>query len=52
MCSKIKLSKKDENKYWIFNKEVTEEEWNKRFELEVIEKPKVCSKCKQELKNE
>jgi len=38
MCSKIKLAKKDESKYWIFNKEVTEEEWDNRFELGFNEK--------------
>jgi len=48
MCSKVKLAKKDESKYWIFNKEVTKEEWYKRWDLGFTEK-KVCSKCGQEI---
>ena len=31
MCFKLKLKKKDKTKYWIFNKEVSKEEWDKRF---------------------
>lgn len=33
MCVSLKLKKKDKNKYWIFNKEVTKEEWDKRFDI-------------------
>jgi len=33
MCINLKLEKKDENKYWIFNKEVSKEEWGKRWEI-------------------
>ena len=33
MCINLKFEKKDPSKYWIFNKEVTKEEWNNRFEL-------------------
>ena len=44
-CSKVKLAKKDENRYWIFNKEVTNEEWDNRYSLEVIEKADVCPTC-------
>ena len=33
MCINLKLEKKDTSKYWIFNKEVTKEEWDKRFNL-------------------
>jgi len=47
MCINLKLKEKEKDKYWIFNKEVTKEEWNKRWE---IGKPKVCDKCKQEIK--
>jgi hypothetical protein len=28
MCYGLKLKKKDETKYWKFNKEITKEEWN------------------------
>jgi len=45
----VKLAKKNENRYWIFNKEVTKEEWNKRYYLEIIEKEEICSKCGQPL---
>jgi len=38
MCINLKLEKKDENKYWIFNKEVSEKEWDKRFEIGKEEK--------------
>lgn len=33
MCYKLKLKEKDDSKYWIFNKEVTKEEWDNRFKL-------------------
>ncbi len=33
MCINLKFDKKDPNKYWIFNKEVTEKEWDNRFEI-------------------
>jgi len=33
MCINLKLKKKDKNKYWIFNKEVSKEEWDNRFEI-------------------
>ena len=33
MCINLKLKNKDENKYWIFNEEVTKEEWNNRFKI-------------------
>jgi len=33
MCINLKLKKKDKTKYWIFNKEVTKKEWDKRYEL-------------------
>jgi len=33
MCINLKLKKKDENKYWIFNKEVTKKKWDKRWSL-------------------
>ena len=49
-CSKVKLAKKDKNRYWIFNKEVGKEEWAKRYDLKVVEKEEVCSKCGQEIK--
>jgi len=35
MCINLKLNKKDKSKYWIFNKEVTKEEWDKRFKIGV-----------------
>jgi len=47
----VKLAKKDKSRYWIFNNEVTKEEWDERFGLEVIEKEEVCSKCGQPLKD-
>ena len=49
-CVNVKLSKKDENRYWIFNKEVTEEEWDKRYDLGYEEKIEICDKCGQEIK--
>jgi len=42
MCIHLKFEKKDEKKYWIFNKEVSKEEWNNRWDFR---KPKVCDKC-------
>ena len=49
-CSNIKLSKKDDSRFWIFNKEVTREEWDKRYDLGYSEENKVCDKCGQEIK--
>jgi hypothetical protein len=34
MCINLKFEKKDKTKYWIFNKEVTNEEWDNRYNLE------------------
>lgn len=45
MCLKLKFDKKDKTKYWLFNKEVTKEEWHKRYELGIDEREKKCSKC-------
>jgi len=47
MCINLKFEEKDKDKYWIFNKEVTKEEWDNRFN---IGKPKRCSKCGQLIK--
>jgi len=47
MCINLKFDKKDETKYWIFNKEVTKKEYVNRYQ---IDKPEVCSKCGQPLK--
>lgn len=33
MCYGLKFKKKDSKKFWIFNKEVSKKEWDKRFEL-------------------
>jgi hypothetical protein len=33
MCINLKFEKKDENKYWIFNREVSKEEFEKRWEI-------------------
>ena len=33
MCVNLKLKEKNPNKYWIFNKEVTKEEWEKRWDI-------------------
>ena len=33
MCFNLKLNKKDDSKYWIFNKEVSKKKWDKRFEI-------------------
>ena len=33
MCINLKLDKKDCTKYWIFNKEVNKEQWDKRFDI-------------------
>jgi len=35
MCVNLKLEKKDKTKYWIFNKEVSKEEWDKRYKIGV-----------------
>jgi len=35
MCINLKLKKKNKKKYWIFNKEVTKKEWDKRYEIGV-----------------
>ena len=35
MCINLNLDKKDDSKYWIFNKEVTKEEWDNRFNIGV-----------------
>ena len=43
MCIKLKLVKQDKNKYWLFNKEVTQEEFDNRYKLGFEEK--VCDKC-------
>ena len=50
-CVGVKLSKKDPNRYWIFNKEVTKKEWGNRYNLGFKEKVEVCSKCGQEINN-
>jgi hypothetical protein len=28
MCNNLKFKEKDPSKYWLFNKEVTKEEWD------------------------
>jgi len=33
MCVNLKFEKKEKEKYWIFNKEVTKEEWENRFKI-------------------
>jgi len=33
MCINLKLKKQNIKKYWMFNKEVSKEEWDKRFEI-------------------
>ena len=33
MCINLKLKEKDPSKYWIFNKEVSEEEWDNRWNI-------------------
>ena len=33
MCINLKFDKQDPSKYWIFNKEVTKEEWDNRFNI-------------------
>lgn len=35
MCYGLKLEKQDKTKYWMFNKEISKKEWDKRFEIEV-----------------
>ena len=49
MCINLKFDKKDPDKYWIFNKEVSKEEWENRWNIGKPKK-KVCDKCGQELK--
>ena len=46
MCINLKFNKRDESKYWIFNKEVSKEEWDNRYD---IGKPEVCSECRRPL---
>jgi len=46
MCINLKLEEKDKTKYWIFNREVSKEEWDKRWD---IGKPKKCGECGREL---
>jgi hypothetical protein len=38
MCVNLKFKKKDKNKYWIFNKEVSKEQWDNRFKIQQEEK--------------
>jgi hypothetical protein len=38
MCINLKFKEKDKNKYWIFNKEVTKEEWDNKFKIKQEEK--------------
>jgi len=33
MCINLEFDIKDESKYWIFNKEVSKEEWDNRYEI-------------------
>ena len=33
MCMGLTLTEKDKTKYWIFNKEVTKEQWDKRYSI-------------------
>jgi len=33
MCINLKFDKKDDSKYWIFNKEVSKKEWDNRFNI-------------------
>ena len=33
MCINLKFEEKDINKFWIFSKEVTEDEWKNRFSI-------------------
>ena len=33
MCINLKLKQKDSKKYWIFNKQVSKKEWDKRYEI-------------------
>jgi len=42
MCINLKFEEKDKTKFWIFNKEVSKEEWNKRWD---IGKPQKCETC-------
>ena len=36
MCINLKFEKKDKSKYYIFNKEVTKEEWDNRYSLKQL----------------
>ena len=33
MCINLKFEEKDKSKFWIFNKEVTEAEWDNRYKI-------------------
>jgi len=33
MCINLKFEKKDDTKYWIFNKKVSKKKWDKRFQI-------------------
>jgi len=33
MCINLKLEKKNPRQYWIFNKEVSKKEWDKRWRI-------------------
>jgi len=37
MCINLRFENKNPNKYWIFNKEVTKEEWENRYKIGEIE---------------
>lgn len=50
MCYDMELTKKDKNRYWIFNKEVTKKVFDNRWFIGFKEKPKVCDKCGHEIK--
>ena len=36
MCTNLEFEKKDKSKYYIFNKEVTKKEWDKRYSLKQL----------------
>jgi hypothetical protein len=38
MCIGLKFEKKDKNKYWIFNKEVSKADWDNRYKIQQEEK--------------
>lgn len=48
MCINLRFDKKDNSKYWIFNKEVTKEEWANRWNIG----EELKSKYEQEVKND